>query len=137
MIDSPVLWLPEDVGQQMFEFASAKHPLETGGVMLGYANPPHVVVREIIGPGPSAKHYRYRFIPVPAPVQRQLRTGLPRPPRSVVADLASRTRSGSGGRARCEDGTDCSRVATPRACAVHRRVRGTARGSDIHRAACR
>jgi len=63
MNDSPVLWLPEDGQQKMIGFASAEHPLETGGVMLGYANPPHVVVTEIIGPGPSAKHYRYRFIP--------------------------------------------------------------------------
>lgn len=40
------------------------HPYETGGMLLGYeADNGEAVVTAIIGPGPRAKHRRFRFAP--------------------------------------------------------------------------
>lgn len=42
-------------------------PLETGGILLGYRrliiNVDHWVITAVTGPGPNAKHHRFRFIP--------------------------------------------------------------------------
>lgn len=48
----------------MRELATRRAPLETGGILLGYeADDQQVVVTAIIGPGPNAKHRRFRFRP--------------------------------------------------------------------------
>lgn len=39
-------------------------PWETGGMLMGYvADNGDYVVTQLIGPGPNAKHSRYRFLP--------------------------------------------------------------------------
>ena len=45
--------------------ASRHYPLETGGILLGYANASgtQVVVRASVGPGPRAVHRRRGFVP--------------------------------------------------------------------------
>lgn len=48
----------------MFEFADQHYPFETGGMLLGYeAGNGAAVVTHLIGPGPTAKHSRFRFSP--------------------------------------------------------------------------
>lgn len=39
------------------------YPLETGGVLMGYAIGPEITIAEIIGPGPGADHLTVRFDP--------------------------------------------------------------------------
>jgi integrative and conjugative element protein (TIGR02256 family) len=47
------------------EEARLKTPLETGGVLAGYfsADDSEVVVTEMVGPGPKAKHGKCSFVP--------------------------------------------------------------------------
>lgn len=60
----PVLWLARTSLEAMAREAASRHPSETGGVMLGYADEgDDVVVTTIIGPGPRAIHARSRFVP--------------------------------------------------------------------------
>lgn len=48
----------------MVDLARKYHPLETGGILLGYVSDGgEAVVSGIIGPGPRAKHSRLRFSP--------------------------------------------------------------------------
>lgn len=48
----------------MTQDADRWHPYETGGMLLGYeADNGEAVVTAIIGPGPKAKHRRFRFAP--------------------------------------------------------------------------
>lgn len=57
-------WLPGSVFSQMVDLAMARFPLETGGMLLGYeAENGEAVVTAIIGPGPKARHRRFRFAP--------------------------------------------------------------------------
>lgn len=57
-------WIPRDALVEMEALASHSHPMETGGMLLGYvADNNDVVVTTIIGPGPAAKHSRYAFEP--------------------------------------------------------------------------
>jgi len=66
-------WLPIDVRDRMVDLADEKFPLETGGMLLGYqADNGDAVVTAIIGPGPNARHRRYRFTPDPDYQQAQL-----------------------------------------------------------------
>lgn len=59
-----VLWVAETALIQMRELAKRYTPLETGGILLGYqADNLQVVVTAIIGPGPNARHRRFRFRP--------------------------------------------------------------------------
>lgn len=61
---SSKLWISNDALKTMQILAQSKYPLETGGMLLGYvACNGESVVAEIIGPGPKAKHGRYRFTP--------------------------------------------------------------------------
>lgn len=58
------LWLPRDVFEGMKLLAKASFPLETGGMLLGYlADNGEVVVKKLIGPGPTAKHGFHHFEP--------------------------------------------------------------------------
>lgn len=58
------LWIAKDVFERMIELVVEKFPRETGGMLLGYeANNGEAVVTAIIGPGPNAKHSRFRFKP--------------------------------------------------------------------------
>lgn len=48
----------------MHQLAEEKSPLETGGMLIGYiALTGEPVVTSIIGPGPKAKHRRFKFTP--------------------------------------------------------------------------
>lgn len=58
------LWLADSALNAMHEIADQYYPYETGGMLLGYvAKDSDVVVTAIIGPGPKAKHGRFRFLP--------------------------------------------------------------------------
>jgi len=58
------LWLPNELFETMKSHASAKFPFETGGILLGYtADNQDVVATHLIGPGPNARHEKYRFEP--------------------------------------------------------------------------
>lgn len=62
--NKPVLWVSENAYAEMLKLAQHHYPLETGGMLMGYeAEDSTVVVTKIIGPGPNAKHGRFRFIP--------------------------------------------------------------------------
>ena len=39
------------------------HPLETGGVLLGWRSGVDRIVADLVGPGPRALHGRHRFLP--------------------------------------------------------------------------
>ena len=48
----------------MVEEARRCLPNETGGAFMGYWSDPNtVVITDVIGPGPNAKHTRYSFHP--------------------------------------------------------------------------
>ncbi len=48
----------------MHQLAEDMFPLETGGMLIGYiASTGEPVVTSIIGPGPKAKHRRFKFTP--------------------------------------------------------------------------
>lgn len=59
------LWLPANVRSALCAEADDKHPLETGGVLLGYRaeHEQHLVVTHVVGPGPRAVHERDRYAP--------------------------------------------------------------------------
>jgi integrative and conjugative element protein (TIGR02256 family) len=58
------LWVANSVVSMMLEFADQYYPFETGGMLLGYeASNGEVVVTHLIGPGPKARHSRFRFTP--------------------------------------------------------------------------
>ncbi len=58
------LWIAKTALMQMRNLANEHTPLETGGALVGYeAENLEVVVTDVIGPGPHAKHRRLRFRP--------------------------------------------------------------------------
>lgn len=58
------LWIPRRVFSRMVANATQWAPYETGGMLLGYeADNGEAVVTEVIGPGPTARHGRFRFKP--------------------------------------------------------------------------
>lgn len=60
----PTLWLARSAHNAMLREAAARHPRETGGVLLGYTGEGEdVVVTAAVGPGPGAVHERSRFVP--------------------------------------------------------------------------
>ena len=61
----PVVWMTAEVIAAMEVEATRHYPLETGGILLGYANAlgTQVVVRASVGPGPRAVHRRRGFVP--------------------------------------------------------------------------
>ena len=68
----PRLWITSRHLSEMMTEASAKVPLETGGILMGYTAQPvgtnarewnAGVVTAAIGPGPRAVHERNRFVP--------------------------------------------------------------------------
>lgn len=64
MPDGDRLWLAESVLAALREIADRHYPFETGGMLLGYeAKNGEAVVNAVIGPGPKAKHSRFRFVP--------------------------------------------------------------------------
>lgn len=58
-------WLKHSVLEAMSNQANFYQPYETGGCLLGYWVKPleEVVICEIIGPGPNAKHSKMKFEP--------------------------------------------------------------------------
>jgi integrative and conjugative element protein (TIGR02256 family) len=58
-------WIRHDVLNRIQQEASDKAPLETGGVLAGYfsADDRNVVITEMVGPGPKAKHEKCTYIP--------------------------------------------------------------------------
>lgn len=72
MSEQPVFWLSDDTWEKMIKLAQEKHPLETGGILLGYTNSKHTIVTAIIGPGSNAQHFRSRFVPDAKYHQRQI-----------------------------------------------------------------
>lgn len=61
----PVVWMTAEVIAAMEVEATRHYPVETGGILLGYANAlgTQVVVRASVGPGPRAVHRRRGFVP--------------------------------------------------------------------------
>lgn len=59
------LWLPLNIRSDLCAEADDKHPLETGGILLGYRaeDEQHLVVTHMVGPGPRAVHGRDRYAP--------------------------------------------------------------------------
>lgn len=58
------LWIASDAWQAIQVLAQAHYPFETGGMLIGYqADDTSVVVTNVIGPGPKAKHARLWFRP--------------------------------------------------------------------------
>lgn len=58
-------WLFRDALDKIYCEAESKKPLETGGLLIGYfsADDDHVVITEIVGPGPKAKHRKRTYKP--------------------------------------------------------------------------
>lgn len=58
------IWLRESSAQQMRAEATRSAGLETGGVLMGYADDPDtIVITDVVGPGPRAIHLRTSFAP--------------------------------------------------------------------------
>lgn len=62
---SVVVWMSALALEAMRAEADARSPLETGGVLVGYSGSDReeFVVSDAIGPGPRARHKRWRFSP--------------------------------------------------------------------------
>ena len=59
------VWILREVLDRIQHEAECKAPLETGGLLIGYrsADDDHVVVTDMIGPGPNAKHRKWTYRP--------------------------------------------------------------------------
>ena len=58
------LWISQGAFWRMVSDAIRWSPCETGGMLLGYeADNGEAVVTDIVGPGPRARHGRFRFRP--------------------------------------------------------------------------
>lgn len=61
---SELFWIAKQTYLKMCALGEETFPLETGGMLLGYeADNGEAVVTAVIGPGPRARHRRYRFSP--------------------------------------------------------------------------
>ncbi len=60
-----VAWIRADALDEVRRCARDRHPLETGGLLLGWTDDAtgDAVVAAIVGPGPAAKHGRMSFRP--------------------------------------------------------------------------
>lgn len=64
MTSADHIWIAESCLAMMHQLAGEKFPLETGGMLIGYiASTGEPVVTSVIGPGPNAKHRRFKFTP--------------------------------------------------------------------------
>lgn len=64
MNEAQRVWIANEVLVEMHQLARLTFPLETGGMLLGYvADNNEPVITKIIGPGPNAKHGRFKFVP--------------------------------------------------------------------------
>ena len=61
----PTVWIADTAAAAMTAEATTSHPLETGGMLLGWINEDRneVVVATVLGPGPAGEHERTRFRP--------------------------------------------------------------------------
>lgn len=57
------LWVSAELSDSLRAEANRCFPLETGGVLLGYTRDHEAVVTSWIGPGETATHRRWDFIP--------------------------------------------------------------------------
>jgi integrative and conjugative element protein (TIGR02256 family) len=57
------VWISNTSVNILLAEADRTFPLETGGVLMGYATGKKIVISEIIGPGPDAIHRTHSFIP--------------------------------------------------------------------------
>lgn len=60
-----VAWVKRSVFEAMLSEAERCQPYETGGCLLGYWATPskEIVITDLVGPGPNAKHSKRRFQP--------------------------------------------------------------------------
>lgn len=60
-----IAWVKSIIIEEITSQAEYFRPYETGGCLLGYwAKPLHeVVITDLIGPGPKAKHFKSKFKP--------------------------------------------------------------------------
>jgi len=62
--DKPRIWISEFALERMRQLAQLHFPLETGGMLIGYVGDNgEPVVNNVIGPGPKARHGRFKFVP--------------------------------------------------------------------------
>jgi integrative and conjugative element protein (TIGR02256 family) len=70
------VWLAEHALMEMLTEAEERSPLETGGMLLGYAapraEPEELMVETVLGPGPGSRHFKHRFEPDGAWQEREL-----------------------------------------------------------------
>lgn len=58
------LWINSASARELQVYAEHDFPVETGGILVGYfAENGDIVVKNIVGPGPNAKHERFSFVP--------------------------------------------------------------------------
>jgi integrative and conjugative element protein (TIGR02256 family) len=62
--EEPRIWISGFALESMRHLAQLQFPLETGGMLIGYVGENgESVVKNIIGPGPKARHGKFRFVP--------------------------------------------------------------------------
>ncbi len=63
LVQHRTVWVADAALEAMIAEARRTHPLETGGMLLGWQNPDRneAVVVAIVGPGPNADHRRSSF----------------------------------------------------------------------------
>lgn len=57
------VWISDVIASAMVAAARAMHPLETGGVLLGWRDDGDRIVAGLTGPGPGALHGQHMLIP--------------------------------------------------------------------------
>lgn len=63
--DEKIVWIHKSVYEKLSFEADSKHPMETGGILMGYfGNPDNVsVITHATGPSPNAVHLRSHYKP--------------------------------------------------------------------------
>jgi integrative and conjugative element protein (TIGR02256 family) len=62
--EGPRIWISEFSLERMRQLAQSHFPLETGGMLIGYVGDNgEPVVNNVIGPGPKARHGKFKFVP--------------------------------------------------------------------------
>lgn len=69
-----VVWIEQDIQDQLKRESALHHPFETGGILLGHRVGREIVVTSLVDPGPRAKHTRWSFDPDGAWQQVELET---------------------------------------------------------------
>lgn len=70
-----IIWIKNDLYEEIIKLVNEFLPYETGGILLGYTDVQrNLVVTEVVGPGPNAVHQEDYFLPDGSFQQKEINT---------------------------------------------------------------